>query len=105
MLGFMERNAIKHLKRKGHNNTQIAEMVGTSRKTVQRVLNEPSLTVSSGMFCLKSIMNTDFIAVRAVVLYTITETGYKGFKLLPCLHLRVLISLIHSKVPYSKATG
>lgn len=42
MLDFMERSAIKLLKKRGSNNTEIAKVLGRDRKTVRKALAEPT---------------------------------------------------------------
>ena len=42
MLGFMERSAIKLLKKKGNTDAEIARALGRDGKTVKRVLTEPA---------------------------------------------------------------
>jgi len=42
MLDFMERSAIKLLKKRGNTDTEIAKVLDRDRKTVRRILTEPS---------------------------------------------------------------
>ena len=42
MLDFMERSAIKLLKKKGNTDTEIARVLGRDRKTVRKALQEPA---------------------------------------------------------------
>ena len=42
MLEFMERSAIKLLKKKGNTDTEIARVLGRDRKTVRKALQEPA---------------------------------------------------------------
>jgi transposase len=42
MLGFVERSAVKLLKRRGNTDAEIARALGRDRKTIVRALEEPA---------------------------------------------------------------